>query len=59
MPAKRFCSGEKQLWATELEKIVLGLRQDQYIKDLYKRDVVRMCEVHFKDSDIVTSKTIA
>ena len=45
-------------WAEEMEKIILGCRSDKYILDLYRRDCVRICSVHFQESDIMLSKSI-
>nr|XP_039254836.1 uncharacterized protein LOC120331758 isoform X2 [Styela clava] len=52
VPSKRFCSGEKFIWADKLEKIVMGLRADSNIKYLYLRDRVKICERHFEENDI-------
>nr|XP_039252572.1 uncharacterized protein LOC120329849 [Styela clava] len=52
VPSKRFCSGEKFVWADKLEKIVMGLRGDSDIKHLYLRDRVKICERHFEENDI-------
>lgn len=56
VPAKSFCTGEKQEWATKLECIILSIRADEGIKKLYKKDNVKICSRHFKEDDIVQSK---
>lgn len=55
VPAKKFCFGEKLQWADNLECIILGLRADTSIHDLFKRDLVKICGIHFNESDFTTS----
>uniref|UniRef100_F6W558 THAP-type domain-containing protein n=2 Tax=Ciona intestinalis TaxID=7719 RepID=F6W558_CIOIN len=47
VPAKRFCVGKEYEWADKLERIILGLRSDPGIKNLYQRDTVAICKNHF------------
>ena len=56
IPSRKFVKKEKESWAERLECIVLACRSDEHIKNLFARDAVKMCEVHFERSDIVLSK---
>lgn len=56
VPAKRFCSGIKEKWAEDLEKIILSYRKDKGISDLYKKDLVSICIKHFEEKYIIKSK---
>ncbi|CAK8698067.1 unnamed protein product [Clavelina lepadiformis] len=53
IPSRKFVKKEKESWAERLECIVLACRSDEHIKNLFARDAVKMCEVHFERSDIV------
>ncbi|CAK8684973.1 unnamed protein product [Clavelina lepadiformis] len=53
MPSRKFVKKEKESWAERLECIVLACRSDEHIKNLFARDAVKVCEVHFERSDIV------
>lgn len=56
VPAKQFLTGEKHEWATKMECIILSLRADDNIKQLYKKDSVKICGKHFAENDFVQSK---
>ena len=58
VPNKEFCAGEKRAWADTLEKVVSGLREDPYIKVLFQKDRVKICEEHFESQCIFKSKLI-
>lgn len=53
VPAKRFCTGAKYEWAENLEKFIRSMRQDQWLDQLYKKDDLKICELHFASSDLL------
>ena len=61
VPSKRFC-GEgtaKYAWAEKLERVVKHYRGDAQIDVLFKKDRVKICEVHFEENDILTSEFVS
>ena len=56
VPSKTFFKKILYNWAIGLEKIILSFREDEGIKSLFQWDMVKICECHFCDSDIETSK---
>ena len=56
VPYKKFAKGEEaKLWAEDLEKMIKGLRQDQYIVSQFQKDAVKICDAHFQESDMLCS----
>lgn len=49
-------STTKYSWAENLEKIIKKYRGDSQINILFHKDKVKICEVHFEEMDILTSK---
>ncbi|CAK8674849.1 unnamed protein product [Clavelina lepadiformis] len=52
IPSRKFVKKEKEIWAERSECIVLACKSDQHLKNLFARDAVKLCEVHFEGSDI-------
>ena len=58
VPYKKFLktNSDKYVWADKLERVVRSFRADAYINILFEKDQVRICDVHFQQTDIVQSK---
>ena len=57
VPSKKFIARDraKFVWADNLEKIVKSYRGDAYINALFSKNKVKICEIHFNESDILLS----
>ena len=57
VPRKKIIARDtaKFVWADDLEKIVKSYRGDAYINTLFSKDKVKICEIHFNESDILQS----
>ena len=56
VPSKNFCKKTLYDGAINSKKIVLEFCEDENIRSLFQCDMVKICECHFCDSGIETSK---